>query len=68
MEIEYSLHATKRRQKWGIEEHLVEEAIKRGAKQWQGKDKIVATYRYFSVVYKQRKDGTIFIITIKPTD
>jgi len=49
----------------GIDEPLVEEAIKRGSKHLQQPNKIVAEYRYFSVVY--RKFGNdCFVITVKP--
>ena len=49
----------------GIDEALVAEAIKRGSKHLQYPNKIVAEYRYFSVVYKKTGED-YFVITVKP--
>lgn len=49
----------------GISENEVEEGIKRGSKQLQKPDKILAYFRYFCVVY--RKSGNdVYVITVKP--
>lgn len=66
--IRYSLHASDVMNDRGIDEQQVEQAIKRGSKHKQGKNKIVATYKYFAAIYKEREDGTIFVITIKPAN
>ena len=49
----------------GIDEKLVDEAIKRGSKRLQKPNKIVSEYRYFSVVYKKTGED-YFVITVKP--
>ncbi|HIG98397.1 TPA: hypothetical protein HA231_03165 [Candidatus Woesearchaeota archaeon] len=49
----------------GIDEELVQEAIKQGSKYLQYPNKIVSEYRYFSVVYKKFGQN-IFVITVKP--
>ena len=49
----------------GIDEGLVQEAIKRGSKHLQRPNKIVADYRYFSIVYKKIGED-YFVITVKP--
>ena len=49
----------------GISITEVEEAIKQGSKYLQNPDKVIAEYKYFSVVYK--KFGEIhYVITVKP--
>ncbi len=61
----FSRHAREQMAARGIDEALVEEAIKGGSKYLQHPNKIVAEYRYFSVVYKKiGKD--CFVITVKP--
>lgn len=65
MALLFSRHAREQMAARGIEEALVEEAIKRGGKHLQQPNKIVTEYRYFSVVYKKTgKD--CFVITVKP--
>ncbi len=65
MALLFSRHAREQMAARGISEALVEEAIKRGSRHLQNPDKIVAEYRYFSVVY--RKVGRdCFVITVKP--
>ncbi len=65
MALFFSKHAREQMVARGIDESRVEEAIKRGSKYLQRPNKIVAEYRYFSVVYK--KSGEYyFVITVKP--
>ncbi len=65
MGVLFSKHAREQMVARGIDGQLVEEAIKRGSKHLQQPGKIVAEYRYFSVVY--RKIGSdYFVITVKP--
>ncbi len=49
----------------GISEREVEEGIIKGAKRFQLPNKIIATYRYYEVVYKKIGER-YFIITIQP--
>ncbi len=65
MALLFSRHAREQMVARGIGEALVEEAIKKGSRRLQQPNKIVAEYRYFSVVY--RKAGKdCFVITVKP--
>lgn len=48
----------------GISRKEVDEAIRKGTKRTQD-GKIVASYRYFEVVYVVRRDG-IWVITVQP--
>jgi len=61
----YSKHAREQMIARGIDEELVQEAIKQGSKYLQYPNKIVSEYRYFSVVYKKFGQN-IFVITVKP--
>ena len=61
----YSKHAREQMIARGIDEKLVDEAIKRGSKYLQKPNKIVSEYRYFSVVYKKIGEDC-FVITVKP--
>lgn len=65
MVTKYGSHAREQMVARGISEQEVEKAIKRGSKELQGKTKILAHYRYFTVVYKRIGDG-LFVITVKP--
>lgn len=65
MAILYSKHAREQMIARGIDEELVQEAIKQGSKYLQYPNKIVSEYRYFSVVYKKFGQN-IFVITVKP--
>lgn len=65
MAIKYGSHAREQMVARGIAEPEVEEAIKRGSKELQGKTKVLAHYRYFTVVYK-RIANDLFVITVKP--
>ena len=65
MRLLFSHHAREKMAARGITALQVEEAIKRGSKYLQKPDRIVAEYRYFSVVYRQASD-CCFIITVKP--
>lgn len=65
MALFFSKHAREQMVARGIEDKLVEEAIKRGSKRLQHPNKIVAEYRYFSVVYKKSGED-YFVITVKP--
>ena len=49
----------------GISEQEIKKAVRAGTKYIQYRDKTVADYAYFSVVFKEREDY-IFIITVKP--
>jgi len=49
----------------GISRNEIEEALQRGAKQFQIPNKILYHYRYFVVVTKN-SNNSIFIITVKP--
>ena len=61
----FSRHAREKMVARGISEGLVAEAIQRGSKHFQKPGKIVAEYRYFSVVYK-KQGNAYFIVTVKP--
>ena len=61
----FSKHAREQMVARGIDEALVQEAIKRGSKHLQHPNKIVAEYRYFSVVYRKIGED-YFVITVKP--
>lgn len=65
MTVFYSKHAREQMVARGITEREVEDAVKAGSKHIQPPNKILADYRYFSVVYKQIK-GDCFVITVKP--
>ena len=65
MAIWFSKHAREQMVARGIDETLVQEAIKRGSKHLQHPNKIVAEYRYFSVVYRKTGEDC-FVITVKP--
>ena len=65
MAIKFSRHAREQMAERGVSENEVEEAIKGGSKHLQFPNKIVADYKYFSVVYKKLGQDT-FIITVKP--
>ena len=65
MAILFSKHAREQMVARGIDEALVHEAITRGSKHLQHPNKIVAEYRYFSVVYKKIGEAS-FVITVKP--
>lgn len=60
----YSKHARQRMVLRGISRVEVEEAIHRGTKSRQ-EDRIVSTYRYFSVIYILR-GPKCFVITVVP--
>lgn len=61
----FSKHAREMMKVRGVSKEEVEKAIKKGSKQFQKPDKILAHYRYFCVVYK-RIGNTNFVITVKP--
>jgi hypothetical protein len=63
-EILYSRHARQRMVLRGISRREVELAIRSGSKVRQ-EDRIVATFRYFEVVYVVERNR-IFVITVKP--
>ena len=63
--IKFSKHAREMMVARGVSVKEVKDAIKKGSKSFQNPDKIVASYRHYSVVYKKIKD-THFIITVKP--
>lgn len=65
MAVKYSSHARQQMVARGISEAEVEQAIKRGSKELQGKTKVLAYYRYFCVVYRRFGDD-LFVITVKP--
>lgn len=65
MAIRYSKHAREQMVTGGISETEVEEAVKRGSKELQGRKKVLAYYRYFCVVYLKIGDD-IYVITVKP--
>ncbi len=48
----------------GISASEVREAVKKGTKRRQ-EDRIVASYRYFEVVYRREED-LVFVITVQP--
>ncbi|MFH1590717.1 MAG: DUF4258 domain-containing protein [archaeon] len=65
LRILYSAHARERMVPRGISVQEVEDGIRLGSKELQRPDKILAHYRYFTVVY--RKMGSdLFVITVKP--
>ncbi len=64
LEVSYSKHAVDRMVLRGISRAEVEEAIQLGSKSRQD-GKIVASYRYFEVVYVIR-GRRCFVITVKP--
>ena len=61
----YSKHAREQMIERGISEHEVEEGIKKGSKSYQPENKILSTYKYYTVVYK-KVENTCYIITVKP--
>lgn len=61
----YSDHAREKMIERGISTKEVEEALQRGAKQFQIPNKILYHYRYFVVVTKNI-NNSVFIITVKP--
>ncbi|HLC63520.1 MAG TPA: DUF4258 domain-containing protein [Candidatus Nanoarchaeia archaeon] len=65
LKIWYSKHARDQMVARGISEREVEEGIIKGAKRFQLPNKIIATYRYYEVVYKKIGER-YFIITIQP--
>ena len=62
--VRYSTHAIQRMVLRGISRTEVEEAIRAGAKSRQG-ERVVASYRYFEVVYVV-EGPSIWVITVKP--
>lgn len=64
MRILFSRHARVRMVERGISGSEVREAILKGTKSRQ-EDRIVASYRYFEVVYR-REDDLVLVITVKP--
>ena len=48
----------------GISAPEVREAVTKGTKRRQ-EDRIIASYRYFEVVYR-REDDLVFVITVQP--
>ena len=60
----YSTHAIQRMVLRGISRIEVEEAIRAGAKSRQG-ERVVASHRYFEVVYVVHGQS-IWVITVKP--
>lgn len=65
LEIKYSRHAREQMIARGISTSEVRDAISRGSKQLQGSVKILASYRYFCVVYK-KLGNAVYVITVKP--
>lgn len=64
LEVVYSRHARQRMVLRGISRTEVEAAIRAGAKSRQ-EGRLVASYRYFEVVYVVRAER-VFVITVKP--
>lgn len=64
MRILFSRHARVRMVERGISATEVRQAILKGTKRRQ-EDRIVASYRYFEVVYR-REDDLVFVITVQP--
>ena len=60
----FTRHARSRMVERGISASEVREAVVKGVKRRQ-EDRIVASYRYFEVVYR-RAGEDIFVITVKP--
>jgi uncharacterized protein DUF4258 len=60
----FSQHARLRMVERGISASEVKEAVLKGTKRRQD-DRIVASYRYFEVVYRREED-VVFVITVKP--
>ena len=60
----YSQHALQRMVLRGISRREVEQAIRSGSKSRQD-SRVVASFRYFDVVYVVRRKR-IFVITVKP--
>lgn len=60
----YSQHALQRMVLRGISRREVEQAIRSGSKSRQD-SRVVASFRYFDVVYVVR-ERRIFVITVKP--
>ena len=65
MIVYYSKHAREQMITRGISEQEVREAIQSGTKMLQD-GKIIAEYRYFSVVYRVLEKHVFFVITVKP--
>lgn len=64
MRIILTKHARERMISWGISLEEVKNAISRGSKRIQD-GKIIATYRYFEVVYK-KVDEIFVVVTVSP--
>ncbi|HLE48265.1 MAG TPA: DUF4258 domain-containing protein [Candidatus Thermoplasmatota archaeon] len=64
MRILFSRHARVRMAERGISATEVRQAILKGTKRRQD-DRIVASFRYFEVVYR-REDDLVFVITVQP--
>jgi len=60
----FSRHARVRMAERGISATEVRQAILKGTKRRQD-DRIVASFRYFEVVYR-REDDLVFVITVQP--
>lgn len=62
MKIAFAAHALDRMRERGISVDEVVAAVARGTKRTQG-EKVIATYRYFEVVYRRRGEG-VLVITV----
>ena len=65
MIIKLSRHAEEKMIERGVSMKEIEKAIQSGSKFMQKPDKVVAEYRYFSVVYKKLNE-IYYIITVQP--
>lgn len=61
----YTVHAQDQMAFRGICKNEVEEAIRKGAKEFQKPDKILCYYQYYVVVCK-KTDKDYVVITVKP--
>ena len=59
----FSRHARVRMVERGISTSEIRDAVAKGTKRRQ-EDRIVASYRYFEVVYR-REDDIVFVITVQ---
>lgn len=64
MEFLFTRHARQRMIERGISVSEVKQAVQRGSKQLQGKDRLVSNHGYISVAYNKLKDR-IVVITVK---
>ncbi len=64
MEFLFTRHARQRMIERGVYVSEVEQAVQKGSKQLQAKDRLVSSYGYINVVYRKLKDR-IVVITVK---